>query len=90
MRRSWLADTADTPEVQLQKQDKGKIMRDCMTALSAEHRTILDLVYYQDRSVAEAAEILAIPEGTVKTRMFHARKRLSELLTARGIDRGWP
>lgn len=85
-----VADTADTPEVQLQKQDKGEIMRDCMTALSAEHRTILDLVYYQDRSVAEAAEILAIPEGTVKTRMFHARKRLSELLTARGIDRGWP
>lgn len=85
-----VADPADTPDVTLQKQDKSEIMRDCMTALSAQHRTILDLVYYQERSVSEAAEILAIPEGTVKTRMFHARKRLSELLSARGIDRGWP
>lgn len=85
-----IADLADTPEVTVQKQDKSEVMRDCMAALSADHRTILDLVYYQERSVSEAAEILAIPEGTVKTRMFHARKRLSELLTARGIDRGWP
>jgi RNA polymerase sigma-70 factor (ECF subfamily) len=38
----------------------------------------------------QVAEILAIPEATVKTRMFYARKRLSELLKAAGIDRGWP
>ena len=58
--------------------------------LSPDHRTILDLVYYQEQSVAEVAEILGIPENTVKTRMFYARKKLSELLEARGIDRGWP
>ncbi len=85
-----ITDPADTPDVTVQKQDKGAIIRDCMLALSANHRTILDLVYYQERSVSEAAEILSIPEGTVKTRMFHARKRLSELLQARGVDRGWP
>ena len=61
-----------------------------MQMLSAEHREILDLVYYQEQSVAEVADILGIPEATVKTRMFYARKKLGELLKARGIDRGWP
>jgi RNA polymerase sigma-70 factor (ECF subfamily) len=41
-------------------------------------------------SVGEASEVLEIPENTVKTRMFYARKRLSELLQAAGVDRGWP
>lgn len=85
-----LADDGDTPDVAAQKHDKSAVMRACMAELSAEHRTILDLVYYQEQSVSEAAQILAIPENTVKTRMFYARKKLSELLVARGIDRGWP
>lgn len=80
----------DTPEEALQKDDKARAMRECIAELTPDHREILDLVYYQERSVAEAAEILAIPENTVKTRMFYARKKLSELLKARGIDRGWP
>jgi RNA polymerase sigma-70 factor (ECF subfamily) len=40
--------------------------------------------------VSEVSEVLKIPENTVKTRMFYARKRLSELLKDAGIDRGWP
>jgi RNA polymerase sigma-70 factor (ECF subfamily) len=36
------------------------------------------------------AGIVGIPEGTVKTRMFHARKQLSVLLDAAGVDRSWP
>jgi RNA polymerase sigma-70 factor (ECF subfamily) len=85
-----VSDPDDAPDVTVQKQDKGQIIRACMDGLSSEHRTVLDLVYYQERSVSEVAEILSIPEGTVKTRMFHARKKLSELLIARGVDRGWP
>jgi RNA polymerase sigma-70 factor (ECF subfamily) len=41
-------------------------------------------------SVAEASAVLGIPEGTVKTRLFNARKRLSVLLKDAGVDRGWP
>ena len=85
-----LADEDDTPDVVAQKTDKSQLMRTCIGKLSEEHRTILDLVYYQERSIIEVAEILSIPENTVKTRMFYARKKLSELLKARGIDRGWP
>jgi RNA polymerase sigma-70 factor (ECF subfamily) len=85
-----LAAEDDTPDIAVQKQDKAAKIKACIAELSAEHRTVLDLVYYQEQSVAEAAEVLGIPEATVKTRMFYARKKLSELLLARGIDRGWP
>ena len=83
-------DDTDTPEVTVQKASKAAVLRRCLDGLSVEHREVIDLVYYHERSVEEVAEILRIPEGTVKTRMFHARKRLSEILTAAGIDRGWP
>jgi RNA polymerase sigma-70 factor (ECF subfamily) len=85
-----IVDEGDNPEVTSQKVDKAAHMRAAMQGLSTEHREILDLVYYQEQSVSDVAEILGIPEATVKTRMFYARKKLSELLQARGIDRGWP
>jgi len=85
-----IEDTADNPEVALEKKDKGEILRKCLTELSPEHREIIDLVYYHEKSVEEVAEIVGIPENTVKTRMFYARKRLSELLKAAGVDRGRP
>jgi RNA polymerase sigma-70 factor (ECF subfamily) len=85
-----IEDDADDPEVTLAKKDKGALLREALTALSAEHREIIDLVYYHEKSVEEVAGIVGIPEATVKTRMFYARKKLSELLKERGIDRGWP
>jgi RNA polymerase sigma-70 factor (ECF subfamily) len=85
-----IEDEADDPETALAKKDKGALLRQCLTELSAEHREIIDLVYYHEKSVEEVAGIVGIPEATVKTRMFYARKKLSELLKERGIDRGWP
>jgi RNA polymerase sigma-70 factor, ECF subfamily len=85
-----LEDEGDNPEVSLQKVNKAEQMRQCIAGLSAEHRTIIDLVYYHEKSINEVSEILGIPLNTVKTRMFYARKKLSELLQAAGIDRGWP
>jgi RNA polymerase sigma-70 factor (ECF subfamily) len=85
-----IEDPADDPEVAVQKKDKSAILRECLKGLSAEHREIIDLVYYHEKSVEEVAGIVGIPENTVKTRMFYARKKLSELLKAAGVDRGWP
>jgi len=85
-----IKDHADDPETVLAKKDKGSALRQCLTQLSADHREIIDLVYYHEKSVEEVAEIVGIPEATVKTRMFYARKKLSELLKEQGIDRGWP
>jgi RNA polymerase sigma-70 factor (ECF subfamily) len=83
-------DPGDDPDLAVQKKDKSEALRRCLEALSPEHREIIDLVYYHEKSVEEVAEIVGIPENTVKTRMFYGRKRLSELLKAAGIDRGWP
>ena len=85
-----IEDTGDDPEVAVQKKDKSEALRKCLIQLSPDHREIIDLVYYHEKSIEEVAEIIGIPENTVKTRMFYARKKLSELLEAAGVDRGWP
>jgi RNA polymerase sigma-70 factor (ECF subfamily) len=85
-----IADDADDAEVVVQKRNKGRLLRQCLEALAPDQREIMDLVYYHECSIAEVSVILSLPEGTVKTKMFNARKRLSELLRQAGVDRGWP
>lgn len=85
-----IEDQSDDPELTLAKKDKSAVLRQCLTGLSTEHREVIDLVYYHEKSVEEVAEIVGIPAATVKTRMFYARKKLSEMMRERGIDRGWP
>jgi RNA polymerase sigma-70 factor, ECF subfamily len=75
-----VADSADNPEIALQKKSRGELVRAAMMKLSADHRDILDLVYYHENSVEDCALILNIPVATVKTRMFYARKKLAELV----------
>jgi RNA polymerase sigma-70 factor (ECF subfamily) len=77
-----MADPADDPAVTLEKKNRGELLRHALTKLSAEHREIIDLVYYHEKSVDEAAKIIGIPSATVKTRMFYARKKLGEWLQA--------
>lgn len=85
-----LEDDDDTPDVAVQKADKSERLRACLEKLSPDHAQIIDLVYYHEKSMSEAAEIVGISEATVKTRLFYARKKLSAILKANGIDRGWP
>jgi RNA polymerase sigma-70 factor (ECF subfamily) len=75
-----LLDTANDPEAALQEKNRSELLREALTQLSAEHREIIDLVYYHERSISECAEILDIPAATVKTRMFYARKKLADLV----------
>ncbi|MGE3150847.1 MAG: sigma-70 family RNA polymerase sigma factor [Pseudorhodoplanes sp.] len=85
-----IEDEADNAETALSKQDTGEVIRECLQKLSVEHREIIDLVYYHEKSVDEVATLVGIPAGTVKTRMFYARKRLADLLKDAGIDQsGW-
>jgi RNA polymerase sigma-70 factor (ECF subfamily) len=85
-----IEDPGDDPEAVLAKKDKSAIIRKCLEGLSVEHREIIDLVYYHEKSVEEVAEIVGIPANTEKTRMFYARRKLAELLKAAGMERGWP
>jgi RNA polymerase sigma-70 factor, ECF subfamily len=79
---STIADPADGPEVALQKKNRGELLRKCLAHLSPEHGEVIDLVYYHGKSVKEVADIVGIAEGTIKTRMFYARKKLAELISA--------
>ena len=82
-----IADPRDNPEVTLQNRQKAEILLNCLTKLSPAHREVTDLVYYHEKSIDEVAEITGVPQSTVKTRMFYARKRIAELMAAQGIDR---
>jgi RNA polymerase sigma-70 factor, ECF subfamily len=75
-----IADPADDPEHVLQKKDQGELIRRALAKLSPEHSEIIDLVYYHSKSVKEVAEVVGIPEATVKTRMFYARKKLADMV----------
>ena len=69
-----IADEADDPEIALAKKDKAAVLRAMPAQLSAEHREIVNLVYYQHKPVEEIAGIVGIPEATVKTACStHAR-----------------
>jgi RNA polymerase sigma-70 factor (ECF subfamily) len=82
---SDISDPADTPDVAFEIKHRGEILRKCLARLSREHREVIDLVYYHEKSVQEVAEIIGIGGNTVKTRMFYARKQLSKLLAAEGV-----
>ncbi len=77
-----VCDPAPGPEGELHAKDKVAALRRALLGLSHEHRQIIDLVYYRDKSVKEIADMLGIGLNTVKTRMFYARKRLAKLMAA--------
>jgi RNA polymerase sigma-70 factor, ECF subfamily len=77
-----LADPGDDPEVALQEKNRAELLRRSLARLSPEHGEVIDLVYYHGKSVREVADIVGVPEATVKTRMFYARKKLAELVSA--------
>src|SRR3982750_1461014 len=82
-----IPDGADTPETSLDRSDTSAILRACVQKLSPAHRAIITLVYYHEKSVEEVGQIIGIPQSTVKTRMFYARKQLAELLKGCGVER---
>jgi RNA polymerase sigma-70 factor (ECF subfamily) len=83
----FIEDPSDNPEVSMQKKQQTSLLQECLTQLSAAHREIIDLVYYHGKTIEEVVEIIGVPVNTVKTRMFYARKRIGELMGAKGLDR---
>jgi RNA polymerase sigma-70 factor (ECF subfamily) len=82
-----IADTGDTPETAMDRNQTSSTLRKAIAQLSPAHREIIDLVYYHEKSVEEVGQIIGIPQATVKTRMFYARKHLAELLKEAGFER---
>ncbi|HEV7517996.1 MAG TPA: sigma-70 family RNA polymerase sigma factor, partial [Thermoanaerobaculia bacterium] len=76
--------TGDGPESLLARREIASTLGKALGELSPEHRAVVELTYYYELSYGEIAEIVGCPVNTVKTRMFHARRRLKELLPGLG------
>ncbi|MGH8124200.1 MAG: sigma-70 family RNA polymerase sigma factor, partial [Rudaea sp.] len=74
------------PREQLMQLQLRQLLSEAVDALSANHRAVIDLTYFQGAGYREIAEIMGCPIETVKTRMFHARRRLKALLPERLED----
>lgn len=73
-----------TPEEEARGRRLAAALRRGLESLSVDHRETFVLCALEERSSSEAAEILDVPEGTVRTRLFHARANLRAFLEAEG------
>jgi RNA polymerase sigma-70 factor (ECF subfamily) len=80
------ADESAGPEERAAAGSQREAVQAALGRLSPEHREALELTYYEGLSLAEVAEIVGVPPGTVKSRLFHARQHLKGLLTRRGLE----
>ena len=55
--------------------------------VKAQHREVLHLIFFEDLGFSEIAEIIQVPEGTVKSRAFHARAMMKKQLASAAADR---
>ena len=74
------------PDHQLQHQHLHDALLRAMDQLSADHRAVVDLTYFHGMGYREIAEIVDCPVDTVKTRMFHARRRLRQAIPGQLAD----
>jgi RNA polymerase sigma-70 factor, ECF subfamily len=73
-----------TPESEAQRRRLADALRRGLDSLSVDHREAFVLCVVEERSSREAGTILGVPEGTVRTRVFHARARLRTFLEEEG------
>lgn len=74
------ANPAAGADQQVEHQKLRDALVGAMARLSPEHRAVVDLTYFHDLGYREIAEIVGCPVDTVKTRMFHARRRLRQAM----------
>jgi RNA polymerase sigma-70 factor (ECF subfamily) len=87
-----VAEAVDEPAIAPEAEPEGELMHQqlhaqldaALSGLTAEHRAVMELTYYQGYSCREIAEITGCPVATVKTRMFYARRKMKSLLVQRG------
>lgn len=76
------------PESLVARRELQSVLGRALAQLPAEQRAVVELTYYHECSYPEIARVLGCPVNTVKTRMFHARRRLRALLAQGGLARG--
>jgi RNA polymerase sigma-70 factor, ECF subfamily len=74
-------DLSPNPQAVAEAASDAAEVRACIGKLSPAHARVVRLAFYEDLGYAEIAEIEQVPEGTIKTRIFHAKKLLMQCLT---------
>ncbi len=69
-----------TPERELIDGQQKELVREALGSLKPNHQVILTLYYLEDLSVQEIAEVLDIPDGSVKSRLYYARESMRKVL----------
>jgi RNA polymerase sigma-70 factor (ECF subfamily) len=79
-------DQASGPESLLMANQQATLLREVLARLPPAQLAVIELAYFQDFSYREIAVVLDCPVDTVKTRMFHARRKLRVLLDAQNKE----
>lgn len=75
------------PEELFGDSEKSRYLQEALMALGEDHRIVVVLRHFQGMSYREMGEVIGIPEKTVKSRLFAARRQLKQVLERRGIFR---
>jgi RNA polymerase sigma-70 factor (ECF subfamily) len=73
------------PEQVTGRRELAVALERCLDALPLDQRVAFVLCEVEERTSSEVAEIVGAPEGTVRTRLFHAKKKLRALLEEAGV-----
>lgn len=85
--QDWEADSALRPEEAVELAERNRLFRGLVDGLPADKREVLRLVHEVGMEIHEVAETLGVPQGTVKSRLHYARKRLTR--EWRNLEREW-
>lgn len=77
-----IADDAPNAAACMAAGQEAEHIRHCLRELTEDHRMAITLAFYEDMNYGQIAEIAGVPEGTIKTRVFHAKKLLLRCLSA--------
>lgn len=75
-----VADLCASPSAAIARDQQDERLFDALRQLPLELQALVELHYWDQVTTAELAEIFALPQGTIKTRLLRARKRLAKLL----------
>lgn len=80
------SNATENPEAEATRKQLAAVLTRCLDKLSVEHRVAFVLCEVEDRNSREVADILGVPEGTVRTRLMHAKKKLRVLISQEGLS----
>lgn len=79
------AGNTDKPEDVATATDRRRALSAALAQLTRDHRTVLELVFYQGLSLTETARVLKCPVGTVKSRLSYAKTHMRQALGRAGL-----